>query len=36
VLRGIFWILREEVTGEWRKFIMRSFMICIANTLFFE
>jgi hypothetical protein len=28
VLRRIFGPKRNEVTGEWRKFIMRSFMTC--------
>jgi hypothetical protein len=27
VLRGIFVSKKDEVTGEWRNFIMRSFMI---------
>jgi hypothetical protein len=28
VLRRIFGPKRDEVTGDWRKFIKRSFMIC--------
>jgi hypothetical protein len=27
VLRGIFGLKRDEVTGEWRNFIVRSFMV---------
>jgi hypothetical protein len=27
VLRGIFGLKREEVTGRWRNYIMRSFKI---------
>jgi hypothetical protein len=25
---------RDEISGEWRNFIMRSFMICIPHPLF--
>jgi hypothetical protein len=34
VLRGIFVLKRDEVTGEWREnFIMRSFMICTPHPI---
>jgi hypothetical protein len=29
VLRRIFGLKRDEVTGGWRKLIMRSFITCI-------
>jgi hypothetical protein len=32
-LRGIFGAKRDEVTGEWRKLHMRSFMICAAHPI---
>jgi len=35
VLRRIFGPKRDEVTGEWRKNIMRSLMICTAHPIFF-
>jgi hypothetical protein len=31
VLRRIFGQRRDEVMGEWRKLIMRSFMICTLH-----
>jgi hypothetical protein len=35
VLRGIFGFKWDEVKRSGEKFIMRSLMICIADTLFF-
>jgi len=35
VLRIIFGLKRDEVTGEWKKYIMRSLMICAAHPIFF-
>jgi hypothetical protein len=32
-LRKIFGPKRDEVTGEWRNFIMRSFMICTPHPI---
>ena len=34
VLRVIFGPKRDEVTGEWRKYMMRGFMICTPQQLF--
>jgi len=34
VLRRIFMPMRDEVTGEWKNFIMRSLMICTHQILF--
>jgi len=34
VLRDILEIKREEVTGDWRKYLLRSFMICAAHQTF--
>jgi len=34
VLRRIFGLKRDEVTGEWRNFIMRSLMICTPHPVF--
>jgi hypothetical protein len=34
VLRGVFGPNKDEVAGEWRKFIMRSFMICTPHPIF--
>jgi len=34
VLRDIFEIKREEVTGDWRKYILRSFMIFAVHHTF--
>jgi hypothetical protein len=34
VLRIIFGPKRDEVTREWRKYIMKSFMICIPHQIF--
>jgi len=34
VLRDILEIKREEVTGDWRKYTLRSFMICAAHQTF--
>jgi hypothetical protein len=31
VLRGIFWLKRDEVARDWRNFIMRSLKICTAH-----
>jgi hypothetical protein len=33
VLRKIFGPKRDEVTGEWRKLMMRSLMICTPHPL---
>jgi hypothetical protein len=33
VLRRIFGPKRDEVTGKWRKFLMRSFVICTLRQL---
>jgi hypothetical protein len=33
VLRKIFGLKRDEVTGEWKNFTMRSFMICTPHPL---
>jgi hypothetical protein len=36
-MRRIFELKREEVTGEWKNYIMRSLMICTAHpTLFIK
>ena len=35
VLRRIFGLKRDEVTGEWRNYIMRSSMICTAHPVLF-
>jgi len=35
VLRKIFGPKRDEVTGEWRKHVMRSLMICTPHPIFF-
>jgi hypothetical protein len=32
-LRRIFWPKRDEVTGEWRNFIMRNFMTCTPHPI---
>ena len=36
VLRRMFGPNRYEVTGEWRKLIMRSLMICTPHQILFE
>jgi hypothetical protein len=33
LLRRIFGLKRDEVTGEWRKVIMRSFVICTPHPI---
>jgi hypothetical protein len=33
VLRGIFVPKRDEVTGEWKNFIIKSFMICTPHPI---
>jgi len=35
VLRRIFGPRRDDVTGEWINYIMRSLMICTAHQLLF-
>jgi len=35
VLRKIFVPKRDEVTGEWRRLIMRNFMICAPYKILF-
>jgi hypothetical protein len=35
VLRRLFGAKREEVTGEWRNYIMRSLLICTAHPTLF-
>jgi len=35
VLRRVFWPKRDEVTGEWRNFLMRNIMICTPHPLYF-
>jgi len=35
VLRRIFGPKRDEVTGEWRNYIMRILMICTAHQMLF-
>jgi hypothetical protein len=35
VLRRIFWPKRDEVRGEWKNYVMRSFMICTPHQIFF-
>jgi len=35
VLRRIFGPKRDEVTGEWGNYIMRSLMICTAHQILF-
>ena len=34
VLRRIFGPKRDEVTGEWRKYVMRSVMFCTDHAIF--
>jgi len=34
-LRRIFGPRRDEVTGDWRNYIMRSLMICTAHQILF-
>jgi len=34
VLRRIFGSKRDEVTAEWRNYIMRSLMICTPHPIF--
>jgi hypothetical protein len=36
LLRNIFGPKRDEVTGEWKKYKMRSFMTCIPHQILFE
>jgi len=36
VLRRIFPSKRDEVTGEWKNYIMRIFMICTPLHILFE
>jgi hypothetical protein len=36
VLRRIFGPKRDEVTGEWRKLLMKSFMICTRHQVLLE
>ena len=33
LLRRIFGPKRDEVTGKWRRYLMRSFMICAAHQI---
>jgi hypothetical protein len=33
VLRRIFGLKRDEVTGEWENYIMRRLMICTAHQI---
>jgi hypothetical protein len=33
-LRDTFEIKREEVTGDWRKYILRNLMIFVAHQIF--
>jgi len=35
VFRRIFGSKRDEVTGEWRRYIMRNLMICTAHQILF-
>jgi hypothetical protein len=35
VLRTIFGLKRDEVTGEWKNYIMRRLMICTAHQMLF-
>jgi hypothetical protein len=35
VLRRIFWPKRDEITGEWRKYVMRNLMICSLRQILF-
>ena len=35
VLRGIFGLKRDEVTGNGEKYIMRSFVICTSHPILF-
>ena len=35
VMRRIFGPKRDEVTGEWRNYIMRNLMICTAQQILF-
>jgi hypothetical protein len=35
VVRRIIWPKRDELTGEWKKYIMSSSMICTAHQIFF-
>jgi hypothetical protein len=36
VLRRIFGPKRDEVTGEWRNYIMRRLMMCTPHPILFE
>jgi len=36
VLRRIFRPKRDEVTGEWRNYIMRSLLICTPHQILFR
>jgi hypothetical protein len=36
VLRRIFELNRDDVTGKWRKLQMRSLMICTPHPILFE
>jgi hypothetical protein len=35
VLRRIFGPKRDEVTGEWKNYIMRSLMVCTPHLILF-
>ena len=35
VFRRIFGSKRDEVTGKWRRYIMRNLMICTAHQILF-
>jgi hypothetical protein len=35
VLKKIFGPKRDEVTGEWRKYIMRSLVVCTPHPILF-
>jgi len=35
VLRRTFGPMGDDVTGEWRNYIMRSLMICTSHPIFF-
>jgi len=36
VLRRIFGPMRDEVTGEWKNYIMRNLMICTPHPILWE
>jgi hypothetical protein len=35
MLRGTFGLKRQKLTSCWRKYIMRSFMLCVLNLMLF-